>query len=181
MKNLKRVLFVALLLALVAGNVEAGAQEKSKSQIRKENREAEKRENIKMATELLELGEFTFAPDRMNIARTGTTRDLMGGWGLMITADMIQCELPFVGKMDVADFNASNSNPLSFTASKFELKSKEVKGKKVKLVYEIDPDDGLNHFTAFITIYPEAGTANLTMNQARGDSTGFTGIIRPNR
>lgn len=152
-------------------------QDTPKKESRKERKAAEKKATEKRVRGLLKGGDFLFVAERMTGTRPAVSRMLSGGYGVLVTEDKIECELPFIGRMTSAPYNAGSSNPFSFTSTKFTYTEEET-DESVKYYYEISPEGLHNPMKFYFEIWYSTGRVSLSIVQTRGDSAYYTGYIQ---
>ncbi len=174
-----KYIFSLLLLLLTSFGAKAQeSPEKTKSQIRKEQRAQKKAEELKEAQRLVETGCFTFVAERMLSSMPRGNRNLNSYYFLEISKDKIVCLLPFYGKMNNVDIN--NSNPFEFESSDFSIDEIKYNDKSVEITYDIDPEDGNNHYKILMEVFSlESVSINVIQNQ--GDAILFSGYIEPTK
>lgn len=152
-------------------------QDTPQKQSRKERKAAEKKATEKRVQSILKGGDFLFVAERMTGTRPAVSRMLSGGYGVLVTEDKIECELPFIGRMTSAPYNAGSSNPFSFTSTKFTYTEEET-DESVKYYYEISPEGFHNPMKFYFEIWYSTGRVSLSIVQTRGDSAYYTGYIQ---
>ncbi|MEG1649137.1 MAG: DUF4251 domain-containing protein [Rikenellaceae bacterium] len=174
---MKKILFVSIILMILSGS-QLYAQEKSKKELRKENRDAALVQEKEMIAQILNEQDFEFIAVELVSSGTAMISNvrLNGLWGITVTPNTFKCYLPVYG-MSSPVGRPTLLRRLDFFTKDFKIKMDDAGSRGTTITIVSSDNVGNKSYTFRLMVTPNGRMSTLVVSSDFTAPVSFSGNL----